>query len=134
MYRENEWDCGFGVDAFWFCGGGGGGRLHATFDVHAFFMDIRVAHQVHERALSSTCRGEKPIASAHQVHETAYISLGHPREFEVRVFFTDFRVAEGAQVWILKSTCRLWPTLVMVPSVHRREKCSHGILVRSEQL
>ena len=57
-----------------------------------FFMDIRVAHQVHERAFSWTGR-EKGL-----------------REFVTQV------------------------TLVIVPSVLRREMCSLGIPVRSEQL
>ena len=56
------------------------------------FMDIRVAHQVHEGAFASKGR-EKGL-----------------RDFVTQV------------------------TLVIVPSVLRREKCSLGILVRSEQL
>ena len=56
------------------------------------FMDIRVAHQVHERAFSST-----------------------GKEKDLRDVVTHV-------------------TLVIVPSVLRREKCSLGILVRSEQL
>ena len=63
-----------------------------AFDVHAFFMDIGVAHQDHERAFSSTGR-EKGLC-----------------DFVTQV------------------------TLVIVPSVLRREKCSLGLLVRSEQL
>ena len=63
-----------------------------AFDVHDFFVDIRVAHQVHERAFSST-----------------------GKEKDLRDFVTHV-------------------TLVIVPSVLRREKCSLGILVRSEQL
>ena len=62
------------------------------FEVHDCFMDVRVAHQVHERAFSSTGR-EKRL-----------------REFVTQV------------------------TLVIVPSVLRREKCSLGILARCEQL
>ena len=63
-----------------------------AFDVHDFFVDVRVAHQVHERAFSST-----------------------GKEKDLRDVVTDV-------------------TLVIVPSVLRREKCSLGILVRSEQL
>ena len=55
-------------------------------------MDIRVAHQVRERAFSSTGK-EKGL-----------------RDFVTQV------------------------ALVIAPSVLRREKCSLGILVRSEQL
>ena len=88
--------------------------------------------------------GEKPIASARRVHEAACISLSAlgVGVFDVRDFFMDIRVAHQVHERAFSSTGKekglrdfvTQVTLVIVPSVLRREKCSLGILVRSEQL
>ena len=87
---------------------------------------------------------EKPIASARRVHEAACVSLSAlgVGVFDVRDFFMDIRVAHQVHERAFSSTGRekrlrefvTQVTLVIVPSVLRREKCSLGILARCEQL